>query len=329
MALAGGVEGSERMIVKRRTVERDAADVFDALPREFKETISEVHYANGELNVGQIGAYGIDVNEEWLARITGGGEFERPSNLIEVVRISQLGRGLRWQDEPESRDAATQDIEDFGVDPLEPHLADAPPFPEIVDPDMGTGQRRYYRLGPPLDQGTEGACTGFCGANFLNCGPMMVRPFLADQDGFDFYSRNRQIDEWPGENYSGSSVTAMCKQLVELGRIEKWAVTTSFEEMVRWKLAGAVSGAGGTLMLSTPWYEGMYVTDATGYVRPTGRRVGGHAILDRGVSEWRSGSWFNSWGAGFGNGGVGSVSEADYRWLISQGLRAYCAIQTA
>ncbi len=997
MASPSGVEGTERIIVKRHTVERGAADVFDALPREFKETISEVHFADGELNVGQIGAYGIDVDDEWLARITGEGEFGRPSNLIEVVRISQLGRGLRWQDEPESRDAATQEIEDFDVDPLEPYLTDAPPFPEIVDPDTGTGQFRYYRLGPVLDQGSEGACfsggtlvrmadgshkaiedvrlgekvataegnagrvlalymrdhdggllnvrlrghnllrctpnhpvltkrgyvradelhegdevaltrtqasqsqqraaalvpadwltqadygrrtneglvmaggvltqvsapperialspefgrlvglylaegattpnrvtwtfaakeaetlvaetvrlieqvlgakarlqyrpnnsvnvvlygklwktlferlfgtgsaekrlpgelasgppeflrallngwldgdgfrrrthvyvstvshrlaldmyaiaqtlglrpvlntrvavrnryararrrlyeleiaegggknlpeqtdvcvwrkvrevifesfagvvynmhvegdesyvaegvgvhncTGFCGANFLNCSPMMVRPLLTNDYAHQFYYRNQQIDEWPGEcvdmeteclsergwlrhhelevgdriltfdvengglrwstvkrihgyvakpyrvfgqrgtdiavtdnhrwlvtnrnlpgryelvktldlkaqhaapraalsleqpeapiydddfvemvawaiceghyrklgagrgericitqkthrqhvaalmervgvgsgcekspgegaweiggelatmiraaapdkvpdvgwlqrltlrqirlfietclladgnareqegrktaltfaqrhgpildafltacvlagqpvsralrrddgvdvwtlrgsnliqrrklspgpyisgpvwcpetdagtfvarrggtifitgnSYSGSSVTAMCKQLLELGRIKKWAVTSSFEEMVRWKLAGAVSGAGGTLMLSTPWYEGMYVTDATGYIRPTGRKVGGHAILDRGVSQWRSGSWFNSWGAGFGNGGVGNVSEADYRWLISQRLRAFCAIQTA
>lgn len=57
MALPSGVEGTERIIVKRHTVERGAADVFDALPREFKETISEVHFADGELNVGQIGAW--------------------------------------------------------------------------------------------------------------------------------------------------------------------------------------------------------------------------------------------------------------------------------
>lgn len=165
-------------------------------------------------------------------------------------------------------------------------------------------------------------CTGFCGANFINGGPMMKKPFLTDQDALNYYYENRRIDEWPGENYDGSSVSAMCKQLISLGRIKEAYYTTNFDTMVKWKQSGK-----GGLMISTPWYEGMYVTDSNGFIRPTGRKVGGHAIWDRAVTSWLSAIWFNSWGDDFGFGGDGYVSEVDYRWLIGQGLRAYMATQ--
>jgi hypothetical protein len=99
-------------------------------------------------------------------------------------------------------------------------------------------------------------------------------------------------------------------------------VTDSFEEMARWKLYE------GGLMISTPWYEGMYRTDSRGFTTPTGRHVGGHAIWDRGITEWRSGVWLNCWGDDFGFNGNGyDVSDVDLRWLIQKGLRAYTAVQ--
>ena len=44
--------------------------------------------------------------------------------------------------------------------------------------------------------------------------------------------------------------------------------------------------------------EGMYVPDAQGFLRPTGRLVGGHCLFDRGVSKWMNDRPYNSWGLG-------------------------------
>lgn len=310
-------EGLRPILVTRTTT--DDPDLFEDIPREFRETIREVHYADGsnpEL-LGQQGTYGIDVDEEWFNRIAGAGGFPRPSNLIDVVTVDpgRLGEGLEHTTSEEIG-PLSELLEEMGVPELPPFDLDA-----ALD---GEAPSRYYMPGPVLDQGKEGACTGFAGANFVNGGPMMKRPYLNNADARLYYLRNKEIDEWPGEDYDGSSVSAMCKQLIELGRVKKAAVTTSFEEMLRWELAGM-----GGLMISTPWHEGMYRTDAKGFIRPTGRKVGGHAIWDRGRTGWRSAIWFNSWGLGFGSKGNGYVSEEDFRWLINNGLRAYAATQVA
>jgi hypothetical protein len=310
------LEGTHRYLITRRTTAE--ADLYEAIPREFKQTITEVHFASGtdaEL-LGQQGTYGIDLDEEWLVRIKGERGFQRPSNLIDVVEVDpeRLGENL---------DHTTSDV----IEPLAPYLEDVPELPPLdaavlaENPDEVPRNYRYYSSGPLLNQGSERACTGFCGANFLNGAPLKTSPAKTNEDAFGFYYRNREIDEWPGENYSGSSVSAMCKQLISLGHIEQGAVTKSFEEMVRWKLYK------GGLMISTPWYEGMYRIDSRGFVRPTGRYVDGHAIWDRAITAWRSAIWFNSWGDNFGFGGNCYVAEADYRWLLQKGLRAYTAVQ--
>lgn len=58
---------------------------------------------------------------------------------------------------------------------------------------------------PILDQGSEGACTGFGLATVINFllrvhrigSPEPVSPFM-------LYSMAKRYDEWPGENYEGS-----------------------------------------------------------------------------------------------------------------------------
>lgn len=52
------------------------------------------------------------------------------------------------------------------------------------------------------DQGSEGACVGFGSSRACS---IMNR---VRYDGFALYHRAQQIDEWPGENYDGTSVRA-------------------------------------------------------------------------------------------------------------------------
>ncbi len=60
---------------------------------------------------------------------------------------------------------------------------------------------------PILDQGAEGACTGFglaTVANYLLC-TRKIKPDSIAVSPRMFYEMARRYDEWPGENYDGSS----------------------------------------------------------------------------------------------------------------------------
>jgi hypothetical protein len=66
---------------------------------------------------------------------------------------------------------------------------------------------------PVLDQGTEGACTGFGLATVAN---YLLRRRLVVPDKISvsprmLYELARRYDEWPGEDYSGSSARGAMK----------------------------------------------------------------------------------------------------------------------
>jgi len=66
---------------------------------------------------------------------------------------------------------------------------------------------------PVLDQGREGACTGFglaTVANYLLSG-RGKRPVADEVSAWMLYSMAKRYDEWPGETYSGSSARGAVK----------------------------------------------------------------------------------------------------------------------
>jgi hypothetical protein len=75
----------------------------------------------------------------------------------------------------------------------------------------------------PLDQGQEGACTGYALAAVINC--------LLRQRGVErlvspkmLYDMARRYDEWPGESYSGSSARGAMKGWIRHGVVssDRW-----------------------------------------------------------------------------------------------------------
>ena len=66
---------------------------------------------------------------------------------------------------------------------------------------------------PILDQGTEGACTGFGLATVVHY-LLRTRDVIRDDDEISprmLYNMARRYDEWPGEKYSGSSARGAMK----------------------------------------------------------------------------------------------------------------------
>ena len=110
---------------------------------------------------------------------------------------------------------------------------------------------RSYTWGVDVwnDQGYEGACVGFAWSHELSARPKIYRVYA---DGArKIYKRAQVLDQWPGEDYEGTSVLAGIKAVQELKGINglpliqeyRWAF--GIEEVVR------VVGRRGPLVLLT------------------------------------------------------------------------------
>jgi hypothetical protein len=196
-----------------------------------------------------------------------------------------------------------------------------------------------WRPGRTMDQGREGACTGFAAAAELAAEPVAV-PRIGNGYALGVYRMAQRLDEWPGENYSGSSVNAAKKVLRSRGYCTGWRWAFSAEQLV----AGIVES--GPAVIGVEWRSGSYDTDPENVLRPSGSVVGGHALcllgaIPAGV-ELSPDAWqtledlglaagvrtlfsegedavaigVNSWGPTYGSGGLFVVAMST--------LRAWC-----
>lgn len=285
------------------------------IPERDRDTIHQLPLDSyGDIHPGPVGtqvSYGVDLDDEQFEWLLSQG----PSNLIHAITVGD--RGMGWT--PSTIPAEYQ-LRDFIGDPetgIARAMEEEGETTETVEESTRT--YRYWRPGPILDQGSEGACVGFSAAAFKGCDPLMSS--VDDSEALRIYRRAQHLDQWPGTDYSGTSVDAGCKVLREDETIEVYAWATTKAELYYWILNK------GPVMLGMDWYEGMYVTDRNGFIRPTGRRVGGHAILARGRSAWKSLRLQNSWGRDFGESGYCWLSEVDLSFLMSTRVDMATSVQ--
>lgn len=189
------------------------------------------------------------------------------------------------------------------------------------------------------DQGSEGACVGFAWTHELEARPKVVR--RDTNFALQIYRRAQQIDPWPGEDYSGTSVLAGVKAVQELVNTRG----RSFIPEYRWAFgiqdALRVIGYKGPLVLGIKWYTSMYEPDAKNFVHVGGEVAGGHAILANGVKivkkdptidyppQWEDIDidksyvrLHNSWGTDYGDGGDAFITVRDLDKLLQDGGEA-------
>lgn len=169
-----------------------------------------------------------------------------------------------------------------------------------------------WSCGIVLNQGNESSCTGNAVAHEAAARPVVVSG-ITELTASTLYIRARQIDEWPGEDYDGSSVLAAMKAGQERGWYKeyRWA----FGEA---DLALAI-GHKGPAVLGINWYEGMEEIDSKGMLQVTGGVLGGHAILCNGYSATKKiYRLHNSWGPAWGINGECFISSADMTRLLKE-----------
>jgi hypothetical protein len=189
-----------------------------------------------------------------------------------------------------------------------------------------------------LDQGSEGACVAHAVVHEAIARPVTVdflsRPLpawaqranqwrvtttptpqqVAQGFAFDAYDYARRVDEWPGEDYDGTSIAAGAKAMVAAGTWGEYRWTTNADV-----LAVAVSRRG-PAVIGVDWWTGFFRPDANGYLHPTGQVEGGHAVVVNGYSLTRQAFKItNSWSEDWGINGCAWIRKPVMAQLLGQG----------
>lgn len=196
------------------------------------------------------------------------------------------------------------------------------PVMALLSTEQQKRLRSYtWRLPPELymNQGREGQCVSYAFGHELMARPKdcrgVTQPLLRE-----WYYRMQFIDVWPGgeypgasPRYGGTSVLAGAKVHQELGHIKEYRWAFGEEE-----LALGV-GYKGPAVIGVNWYEGMFEPNRHGYLEPTGRLMGGHAIeIDRINIREDFYEFPNSWGLGWGMNGRAKISREHMRRLLGE-----------
>ena len=176
------------------------------------------------------------------------------------------------------------------------------------EPELST---KIWDLDVWLDQGNEGACVGFSLAHEI-----AAEPAVGDVDA-DYatmiYREAQKVDQWPGEDYEGTSVLAGAKIVKGLGWFEEYRWGFSTTDVIQ-SLVNL-----GPVVLGINWYSGMWDTDSNGYIHPTGELAGGHAIVAVGYDHERDAVLLhNSWGPGWGVDGRAWLSTSALSGLLAE-----------
>lgn len=176
------------------------------------------------------------------------------------------------------------------------------------------------------DQGHKPQCVAYSWLHWLEDGPTTHpdRTPGADPlvDPTDVYNRAQKIDQWPGENYDGTSVRAGAKILREEGLISEFRWANTIEEVVQAILER------GPVVFGSWWYSSMFYPDEEGYIEVSGSQEGGHAYLLNGVNT-RIGVFRikNSWGRSWGKDGYAYISIEDMERLLNEFGEACLAVE--
>lgn len=177
--------------------------------------------------------------------------------------------------------------------------------------DVTTPRSYTWRCDVWLDQGYEGACVGHAWAH-ENAARPVVRASSSEL-AFGIYYDARRVDQWPGEDYDGTSVLAGAKVMQQRGLLREYRWAFGLDEAL------AAISRKGPAVLGTNWYDSMFDPGPSGLLTVGGRVAGGHAILLTGVNvRHRLVRLHNSWGPTWGAGGDAFLSWDDLGRLLRE-----------
>lgn len=193
---------------------------------------------------------------------------------------------------------------------------------------------------PVLDQGNDGACTGFALATVANYLLRVRRrdPTADEVSAWMLYAMAKRYDEWPGEDYDGSSARGAVKGWYKNGlcSLALWRDKVADHTIEACRAADAIKRPLGayfrvnhrdlvamhaalsevgilfaTAGVHTGWQE---LANGGSDIPFSQVPIGGHAFAIVGYDQ--DGFWIqNSWGTGWGDKGLARLSYDD--WLAN------------
>lgn len=172
------------------------------------------------------------------------------------------------------------------------------------------------------DQGRTPQCVAYAWTHWLEDGPVpqpgvppVVKPVV-------LYHEAQAVDEWPGEDYDGTSVRAGAKALTARGFLSEYRWATRVAEITMALLEV------GPVVVGTNWYEGMFTPGPGGILSVTGALAGGHAYVLNGVNVTRGQVRVkNSWGRAWGLQGRAWLPFADLARLMAEDGEACLGVE--
>jgi hypothetical protein len=172
------------------------------------------------------------------------------------------------------------------------------------------------------NQGNTPQCVGYAWAHWIADGPVTHSGVQPPINPKTIYTEAQKVDEWPGENYDGTSVRGAAKYLKTSGKISSYLWAFDINTLINTILNV------GPVVVGTNWYNGMFYPDKTGLIRITGRLAGGHAYVINGVdTRTQRFRIKNSWGKTWGQSGHAYISYTDMTRLIRENGEICLAIE--
>jgi hypothetical protein len=183
---------------------------------------------------------------------------------------------------------------------------------------------KKWTNGVILDQGREGACVGFGWTAEALSTPVAVDLTRVKADvprdptalAQHVYHRAKELDDFAGEDYDGTSVLAGAKAMKEAGLIKEYRWCFNIEDVIDAILTK------GPVVLGIYWYESMYEAPE-GIVSVSGEIVGGHCITAVGFKLAKDSATGedtiilqNSWGYNWGNFGLAEIRVTELAKLL-------------
>lgn len=186
---------------------------------------------------------------------------------------------------------------------------------QVIKPTPIRG--RSWPLHLRLDQGKEGACVGFGHVHRIAAQPGHYETPFRNSDAYLLYKQAQELDDWPGQDYSGTSVLAGAKAATARNLYREYRWCFSIDEIV------ATLVSVGPVVVGTNWLDGMFEPRPDGLLDVSGSVAGGHCYLIRGlvtrpryigIPEVEEPVFriTNSWGSNWGKNGDCYIKVSDY-----------------